>query len=369
MKIAMLMSNPFPPEEGIGFYVYNLSKKLIAMGHEVTIITRGSFNTKIEFYEDIKVYKVRFIPLYPFHVNIHGFFVNKLFKSLEKEFDIIHIHTPLTPILNTSLPLIATIHGSMIGNAKDIKIVDLKSLGTKILTKFVSYPLVSKLIDNSNVITTVSNSVKLELQKYYSVDNILIIENGVDDKKFFPSNNKSNYILYVGRLSYAKGLFELLNSAKQICNKYDVKFYIVGKGELEKKLKEKLITEGLEKNVKLLGSLNHDKLINIYQKASIFLFLSKYEGFPTVVLEAMSSGLPVLVSDIDAHKNFIENCKNGILIKKGSTNDAVKKISLLLDDENLRNTLGKNARKTVEEKFTWDIISHKFEKVYRNMIH
>ena len=55
MKICMLMSTNFPPEEGIGYYVYNLSKKLLEKGHEVTIITRGSYTNEISYFEGIKV--------------------------------------------------------------------------------------------------------------------------------------------------------------------------------------------------------------------------------------------------------------------------------------------------------------------------
>lgn len=368
MRVVMVVSTPFPPEEGIGHYTYNLSKKLIEKGHEVTVITRGSISrTKTLNFEGIRIIKPPFIPLYPFHVNIHEFFVNRLFKSLESEFDIIHFHSPLPPIIKTSLPIISTLHGSMIGNAEDMEIVDLKSFGTKILTKYVSYPLVSKLIGHSDVVTTVSNSVKKELEKYYSLKNVLITENGVDERKFFPSNDKGNYILYVGRLSYAKGLFELIDTAKQIDN-HNIKFYLAGKGELEEKIKEKILKENLEAKVKLLGNLKHDELVNVYQKATMFLFLSYYEGFPTVVLEAMSSGLPVLVSDIEAHKNFIENGKNGILVEKGSSKDAAEKIQILLNDDDLKSKLGTNARKTVENKFTWDKISHKFEKIYKDLI-
>jgi glycosyltransferase involved in cell wall biosynthesis len=158
-------------------------------------------------------------------------------------------------------------------------------------------------------------------------------------------------------------LFDLLETAKQIRKYSDIEFYLAGKGELEDKLKNRIKKDNLY-NVKLLGSFKHEELLKIYQKATLFIFPSYYEGFPTVVLEAMSCGLPVLVTDIEAHKTFIEDGKNGIFIKKGSAEDATKKIELILNNSDLRDKLGKNARKTIEEKFTWDKISLKFEKIY-----
>ena len=170
----MVISTPFPPEEGIGYHVYNLSRKLIERGHEVTIITRSSLKTEATYVEGIKVIKAPFIPFYPFHVNIHGFFANRIFKSIEKEFDLVHIHTPLSPVIKTSLPIVSTIHTSMIEDARHIEVVDLKSFSSKILTKLVSYPLVSKLIENSKVVATVSNSVAHELKGYYGLDNTVV---------------------------------------------------------------------------------------------------------------------------------------------------------------------------------------------------
>ena len=75
MRICVITSAKLPPEEGIGNYIYNMSKEFIRKGHNVTVITRGSLNkTQKDHFEDIELYKVPFVLLYPFHVHIHGFF-------------------------------------------------------------------------------------------------------------------------------------------------------------------------------------------------------------------------------------------------------------------------------------------------------
>lgn len=365
----MIISTPFPPQEGIGYYTYNLSKKLIERGHEVTVITRGKFKPENFVYDGIKVYKARFLPIYPFHVQIHGIFLNKLFKGIENEFDLVHIHSPLTPIIKTCLPIISTMHGSVVGNAKGMDISDLKSWGNKLMTKYISYSLVLKLMRSSKIVTVVSNSVENEIKENYGIKDVIVAGNGVDEKKFFPLHkSEESYLLYVGRLSHGKGLFDLLNAFKKLDSNHNLKLYLAGSGQLETKLKKKIYEEHLENKVKLLGNLSHEKLVKIYQNAMIFVFPSHYEGLPTVLLEAMSCGLPVVVSKIPAHEEVIEDFEKGLFAEKGSPEDICDKINVLTNDESLRQKLGSNARKTIEDRFTWDKICDKFEDIYRATI-
>ncbi len=76
MKICMVMSTPFPPKEGIGYYTYNLSKQLMKKGHEVVVITRGSWKkTQRDVFDGIEIIRTPFIPIYPFYLQLHKIFV------------------------------------------------------------------------------------------------------------------------------------------------------------------------------------------------------------------------------------------------------------------------------------------------------
>lgn len=369
MKIAMIMSTPFPPEEGIGHYTYNLSKKLMERGHDVTIITRGGLKPENFVYEGIKVYKARFIPFYPFHVQIQGIFLNKFFSRDEKEFDIVHIHSPLSPIIKTNIPIIGTIHTSLIEDMKNFQVSNFKSKLIKWTTKVSGYPLTQKLIDNSKYVTTVSSSVANELVKYYQIENPIVVGNGVDEKRFHPLKQKQEddpYLLYVGRLDYRKGILDLLEAALLMKNR-NIRLLIAGEGPLRRLIEDHISKNELQ-NVTLLGQVSGDELITLYQNAMIFVFPSHYEGLPTVLLEAMSCGLPVVVSNIPAHEDVVENFENGLFAEKGSPEDIYNKINVLINDESLRQELGKNAQKTIEDKFTWDTICDKFEDVYRTTV-
>lgn len=360
----MVISTPFPPEEGIGYHVYNISKKLMERGHDITVITRGKFRTEIDSFDRIQIIKVPFLPLFPFHVHIHGFFLNRLFKHLENEFDIVHIHTPLTPLIKTSLPIVSTIHGSMVENAKGIELVDHKAAGNKIFTKYFGYPLVSKLINNSEIVTTVSLSVKKELKTHYDSDDVLITGNGVDVDNFKPINGESkNYVLYVGRLSHGKGLFDLLKASKELISKYDVSFILIGKGVLSGKL-NKIIENTHNKSFHLLGQKSHEELIKYYQEAKVFISPSYYESGPLTLLEAMACGKSVIATNVGIAPDCIENGKNGIIINPRSPNEIVKSVSILLDDAELCDEMGKNARKTIEDSYSWDSVADKVEQIY-----
>lgn len=373
MHICFIISVPFPPEEGIGNYVYNLSKKIIEKGHKATVITRGSLlETQRDVIDGIDVIKAPFIAFYPFYIHMHGIYVNRILKRLESEIDIVHAHTPLIPPLNTSLPIITTVHTPMLTDTASIEVTNLRSIIERLMGRFVSFSIESKLLKKSDEITVVANSVMQELE-HYDVDTseVIVIGNGVNEKEFIPIPKKTEkkYILFTGRLAYRKGLFDLIECGKYICEKYpDVFFIISGKGNLLDKLKSDLRKIGLQDKFKFLGYVEHEKLIQLYQNATIYVLPSHYEGLPTVLLEAMSCGVPVVATAVSGNLDVISPGKNGILIPPKCPKKMAEAISILLSDDKLRDELGKEARKTIETRYTWDLISDNIIKCYKSIL-
>ena len=366
MRICMVISNPFPPEEGIGYHVYNITKKLNERGHKVTILTRGTSKLEKDIFEGIDIIKIPFFPLYPFHVHIHGYFMERYLKENELNFDLIHIHTPLTPVFDLNIPIVSTIHTSVAEDAKHIEVVDLKSFFTLFVTKMISQPLISKLIAKSTIVTTVSQSVTDELEEFYNFKDARITGNGVETKTFIPAEirEETESILYVGRLSYRKGLFELLESAKKICDEYDVKFLLVGKGELEERIKKIIKNNGLQEKIILLGHVNQEKLIHLYQHSKIYLMPSYYESGPLVLLEAMSCGAPVISTKVGIATEAITDNYNGILISCQSHEEISESIRKLLNNNELREKLRINTRKTMIDKYSWEEVVNRLEECY-----
>jgi len=375
MHICHVISVPFPPEEGIGRYVYDLSTKLIEKGHKVTIITRRHIGeTKTQLVDNINVIRATFIPIYPFYIQLHGLFVNRVLKFLKKQIDIVHVHTPLPPLVKTSLPVITTIHSPMLVDTRYTNIRNLYTLFSKISARCISYPLELKIIQSSDIVTTVSKPVALELKEYHiNPEDIIVIYNGVNEKNFCPITKKSNndikYILFAGRIDRQKGLFDLVECAEYICKeRADISFIIAGKGRDLKKLKDKTKKAGLQDRFIFLGQVNKNTLLDLYQKTSIFILPSYHEGLPGALLEAMSCGLPIIATDVRGNKDLINNRENGIIIPTRSPKKMAEAINILIEDENLRKKLGKNARKTIEQKYTWSEVSNNILRCYELLL-
>lgn len=374
MHVCMI-AREFPPRSGgIGYYVYNLSKKLLERGYEVTVMTRGS-TAKLtrEIVDGITVFKVSFFPVYPLHNWIHGSFLNALIKSLEPKLTLIHLHTPLPPPIKTVLPIITTVHTPMKIDARYHEVVDIYSLAEKVQSMVVSPFIESKLFGISQSITSVSYSVAKELKEYgLDSEKITVVGNGVDQEVFTPARKKGSverYVLYTGVLRARKGLFDLLECARYVCRRRsDVRFLICGNGPLLPKLNEKIRKLELQERVVLLGHVRRGDLVRLCQNATVHVVPSHYEGLPTVLLEAMSCALPVVATNVGGTSEVISNGSNGFLVPPKSPERMSELILRLLDDDTLREEIGKAARKTILEHYTWNTIADNVTKCYEDML-
>lgn len=372
MNICMLTSE-FPPDlGGISTYTYNISKKLIERGHNVTSITRGTYRkTYHEKIDDISVYHVRFIPIYPYPFKLHEFFVNKLFKTLESDFDLVHIHGSLVPIPRTSCRVVFTSHGTAMRDIENMPIKSFHFLIVKLLSKQL-FNIEKELVKNADVVTAVSHSCAKELKRLCMLNKeIAVVNNGVDTNLFIPVKNKKkeNYILYTGRLETRKGLIDFIESAKYVCREHaDIKFVLTGKGTIRKYLERKINNLGLKNNFYFAGFVSRSELLEYYQNATVYVLPSYYEGLPTTLLEAMSCGIPSIATDVEGSSELVEDGENGLLVPPRNPERLAEAILRLLDDDGLRKKLGDNARRHVVNNYDWEIITNKIEKIYINMI-
>lgn len=165
----------------------------------------------------------------------------------------------------------------------------------------------------------------------------------------------------ISELTKNKGLAYAIDAISKIKDR-NIMFSIIGEGEERKNLENQIKECLIEDKVKLLGFKdNAASYLGIFDT---FLLSSVKEGIPYSILEAGLAGLPVIATNVGGVPEIIEDGISGILIPPkdpDAIRDALKK---LLDNPDLRKTLGQNLKKTVEQKFSIDKMIEKTKKIY-----
>jgi len=195
--------------------------------------------------------------------------------------------------------------------------------------------------------------------------NIVYLPNFVDVEKYKPNYNPENKdIIYFGRLSGEKGIDTLISSVKNL----DVSVIIIGSGPCESKFKNR-VKEELINNIHFLGFKKGKELRDIISRSLFVVVPSEcYENNPLSVLESFALGKPVIGSRIGGIPELVIDGKTGFTFKAGNVSDLRKKIKDLSGNINLIKELGKNARRTVEEKFSPEKHYDGLMKIYKMAI-
>ena len=284
--------------------------------------------------------------------------------------DIIHISTPgpvglygLKIAKKRKLPIVGIYHTDFPKYVyKNTKSNIMKKISIKFMQYF--YKNFSLVIARSKeYISTICNDIKLDSSK------VKFLKYGIDIKKFNPSfkNNSiwKNYginknhlkFLYVGRITKEKNIEFLFEVWKQIFKKYkNISLIMVGSGEIEK---YKKITKN--NNIFFLGHKEKKELSTIYASSDYFIFPSTTDTLGQVVMEALASGTPAIVSDVGGPKNIINGSDKqvGYIIEHDNLDIWKNQIEKIIKSNNLKQ-LSNNAK--------WYMDNHSIKKSYEDYI-
>jgi len=218
----------------------------------------------------------------------------------------------------------------------------------------------------------VLNNHLLRLLKEWKCENVHLISNGVDTSTFslckHPSDENLFNVLFVGRLSKAKGietLIRVINDVNHNTDLTDIRFTIVGTGPMRSFIES---FAKKNRNVKYLGFIPHDKISKVYKNASMFLYPSFVENMPLCVLEAQSCGLPVVGSNIPGLSDLIINRRMGVLYRiddvKGFSKAIRSYYDLYYKSPNEYDFLCRTIRSHIVNNYDWSIIMDKLEIMF-----
>ncbi|HYA61785.1 MAG TPA: glycosyltransferase family 4 protein [Candidatus Sulfotelmatobacter sp.] len=219
-----------------------------------------------------------------------------------------------------------------------------------------------RTILRSDFLFSNSSSVRASLEKEYGVPSE-VVPTGVDTKFFAPDWNRPANpqvrVLFVGSLRPFKGPQVLLRAAARF-PKAD--FVIIGNGILAPELEARAREERLD-NVQFARGLSTKALREQYQQADIFLFPSRWEGSPKVILEAAACGLPVIARN-DYKPETVVDGQTGCL--GGSDDELLDHLGTLIASPELRRSMGWASRAHIE-RFDWDPITRRWEEIFMRL--
>ena len=346
----LFTSTLLPPVAGGAEQIlWELAKRL-ATKKDLTIhiLTTGKYGTEIK--DGVVIHRVPYLPYVYlpllFYSTIGKIFIDKLIGK--EKFDIIHFHMPLPwgfVLRNYPGKKIVTFHGDETGCLEKNK-----------LLRFIQKFFITQIITKVKFIVSPSKYYLKEIKRTYN-KKCIVIENNIDTNLFTPLDVApfKKTILFVGRYRIFKGFLDLINVAKEL-PQYE--FLFVGKGKLEHMINLS--------NTKNLGLMIQEELAQIYNKATICVFPSHNESFGVAALEAMACGKPVIATNC-GFSEFIDNNENGLIIEKQNKVQLKEVIIKLMENEKLREKLGKNARKKALN-YDWDNAIDMYYELYNKLI-
>ena len=220
---------------------------------------------------------------------------------------------------------------------------------------------------NIDVFLLLTNELTREVSKMMAANKhttCLTMPNFLPDStQVTTTTERKNQVVSVGRLHEVKGFLRLIDMWAAVAEKSDTVLKIIGSGEQESELKNRIRELGLEKRVILTGAMDHRDVLREMQASLFYVMTSFTEGFPFVLIEAMSQGLPAVAFDVRVGpRAIIEHEKNGFLIEDNNRDEFVNRVLYLIENATVREDMSKSAYLRAED-FTESNILEKWNDI------
>ncbi|MBJ14609.1 MAG: hypothetical protein CMB70_04495 [Euryarchaeota archaeon] len=352
-------------------HVEHIARQLVARGHKATV-----WCADIPEHDEKRFVRdgVDVIRLPPKRV-LGGIDPVVSIKDLDMNFDIVHLHDTLPVLIRRSvkrarkekIPVVTTFHNDYIKT----------SLSGKIL-KRIRWALQGRR-------TLHASNARIALTPYYAKHlkgrgvrkSIDVLPNGfepVAEDAVRPSTlpideQERPLLVFVGRLSEQKGLDVLMDAWDSLCQQGEpnARLAIAGSGELNEWLDDRIASSTYPQSVAKLGRVEDSEKRWLFEQAKGVLIPSRFEGLPTVLLEAMHAGAPTVMADVNDLGRLVTDPNAGLSVTPGDSNELVEAINALLEaDENQLKTWSDNGQEA-SKPYLWSNIVDDLLKVYKRV--
>ncbi len=353
----LMVTNEFPPRiGGIQTHVYELSKALVNLGHQVYVLTRLKDTSlpQKETRDGINIYRCKLVDS---HL-VYNWQLRRKLRNMISSFNIevIHVHgmRPLVASKNLGVPVIFTNHTS--------SFIKRSQQGKRIQQKML------KQLEIASTILAPSQVLVEQSKKTGYMGPIKFISNGVDVEKFCPGVSEVRaklkipdyafVIIMAGRLHPIKGVVYLAKAISTI-NHPDLHVIVVGEGSERIEFETIIQSSSYAERVHMLGVISNDNMPDIYRAADASILPSLMEATSIAGLEAMACGLAVIGTNVGGLPVIINDGVNGLLVEPKSAEALAKAIHNLLLDRILAKNMGQEGRKRTLNEFSWPRIAQR----------
>jgi glycosyltransferase involved in cell wall biosynthesis len=373
--LSICFISPYSPRtvNGIGSFLVDLSKYIKAKGHSIILITKHeneeiSVENLFDLSHIIEIKHTKLKNLASIHFTF--LVILSIFK-IRNKVDVLHLQQAY--MLSTFSAIFGKLLGKKVVTTVHVKAPESKSSIKKLFNSI----FIRTTIICSDMVVYVSEETK----KSFNLDYGIVIKNGIDTNHFFKNSIKriqmkkrlqlENHfiLLFAGRWTNNKGIFQLLKAFSIVrkTTTENLMLVLIGSGEKERVLSE-IQSLGISGNVLLIGPVNRQSISDYYCMSDIFILPSEFEGLPMALLEAMSCGLPSIVSRVGGNPELISSGKNGFLIEPNNLEELVETILWCLDHQRDLESIGQSAAETVREKFSMEMVADEYIDVYNELL-
>ena len=376
MKILITTDTYRPTINGVVTSIESLKKALDRLGHDVRILTfSDSFNSKQEgdIYYMGSLGAGKFYP----DARMNKLFYNRFYEDImDWKPDIVHSQTEFTMFIQAKkiakdldIPLLHTYHTVYEDYTHYFSLN--KKIGKELAKQFTK-----QIIKTTDGVVVPTNKIYNLLTEYNIHEDIYVAPTGINVNKLSECDDfdiRSGYkipedkhiVLFLGRIGKEKNITEILQYLENI-NRDDIVFIIAGAGPFLSELKDICSNSKIRDRLIFTGMIDSSKVGNFYSKADVFVSASTSETQGLTFIESMACSTPIICRHDD--------CLDGVLIegKTGFGYDTEEEfidyLNQILDNEKLRDKMGKNCKQLVDENYTEDSFANKIEQIYTKVI-
>lgn len=361
----------WPPHVGgVEFEAREQSRRLVARGHEVTVVSsRIADDRPLSFDDGFPVHKVAASNVLEDRIRLpYPLFSPRLFSvmsDLARDVDVVTAHT------HTFMSTIAAARAAR-RNAKPFVLIQNNPyieyrFPLDIVQRIADATIARYTVGSADRLVAISEFTAEYLRRLAPTRRVTVMHLGTDVERFSPVDSTARseirrrlglpadafVALTVRRLFFRNGLDTLLDAAERLRDRRDLHIVIGGSGPERNEIQRRIERGGLE-NVHLLGFIPDADLPDYYRAADVFVLPTRTaEGFGLVLMEAAASGVPSIATDSGAPREIIDDGRTGLLVPPGAPAELAAAIARLHDAPDLLAAMSRAALAKSSD-FTWD---------------